>query len=237
MPVHSDPEDLALRALGEDAPGVDDHLISCAHCRDEVEAMRSVVAVARTVEEADSPQSPPPAVWAGVRAQLGLGGTGLGGGGPVGRGTSDAAAGRAAWLRPVSLVAAALVGLLVGVGSTLLVTRERASTTVVAETVLRPLEGQARRGDAEIVVTGNGRQLQLDLRKVPSGKGYLEVWLLDREGKRLVPLGLLEGTSGRFTLPAGIDLGEYPVVDVSLEPADGDPAHSGNSLARGTLHS
>jgi hypothetical protein len=34
-----------------------------------------------------------------------------------------------------------------------------------------------------------------------------------------------------------VDVGEYPVVDVSIEPTDGDPAHSGNSVVRGTLSS
>ena len=38
-------------------------------------------------------------------------------------------------------------------------------------------------------------------------------------------------------LPAQVDVGEFPVVDVSIEPADGDPAHSGDSVVRGTLSS
>jgi anti-sigma-K factor RskA len=63
------------------------------------------------------------------------------------------------------------------------------------------------------------------------------VWLLDSEAQRLVSLGLLEGDEGRFPLPEQVDVGEYPVVDVSIEPTDGDPAHSGNSVVRGTLSS
>jgi hypothetical protein len=27
----------------------------------------------------------------------------------------------------------------------------------------------------------------------------------------------------------------YPIVDVSLEPLDGDPTHSGDSIARGQI--
>lgn len=241
MPLHSDPDDLALRALGEDVPGTDEHLAACPQCRDELDTLRSVVAVARTVEEADAPQDPPPGVWAAVSTELGLGrpAAGADATAPGPDEVRDELAARRAqprsWLRPVSLAAAALVGLLVGVGATLVATRDSGSTVVVAATVLRPLEGEARSGDAEILRTADGRQLELDLRDLPAGEGYLEVWLLDKEHKRLVPVGLLEGTRGRFTIPEGIDLGEYPVVDVSLEPADGDPAHSGNSLARGTL--
>jgi hypothetical protein len=36
-------------------------------------------------------------------------------------------------------------------------------------------------------------------------------------------------------LPADIDIGQYPIVDVSVEPMDGNPAHSGVSIARGQL--
>ena len=41
--------------------------------------------------------------------------------------------------------------------------------------------------------------------------------------------------SGTFALPAGLDLSEYPIVDVSDEPVDGNPAHSSVSIVRGTL--
>ena len=51
----------------------------------------------------------------------------------------------------------------------------------------------------------------------------------------LVSLGTLDGTSGRFDLPAGLDLTQFSVVDVSEEQFDGDPAHSGDSIVRGPL--
>jgi hypothetical protein len=40
---------------------------------------------------------------------------------------------------------------------------------------------------------------------------------------------------GTFTVPPGVSIEEYPVVDISLEPYDGDPGHSHESLLRGTL--
>jgi hypothetical protein len=36
-------------------------------------------------------------------------------------------------------------------------------------------------------------------------------------------------------VPAGIDTGEYDLVDISEEPYDGDPTHSGDSIVRGQL--
>jgi hypothetical protein len=50
-----------------------------------------------------------------------------------------------------------------------------------------------------------------------------------------VALGVLEIGSGRFPVPAGVDLAAYGTVDVSREPLDGDPAHSTDSVARGAL--
>lgn len=61
------------------------------------------------------------------------------------------------------------------------------------------------------------------------------MWLLDAETGRLVSLGVLNGTESTFELPEGLDLSDYPVVDISREPFDGDPAHSTDSIARGEL--
>jgi hypothetical protein len=61
------------------------------------------------------------------------------------------------------------------------------------------------------------------------------VWLIDRDVTRLVSLGVLTGSEGRFAVPPSLDLTEFPVVDVSDEPLDGDPAHSGRSIIRGLL--
>ncbi|WP_163276172.1 anti-sigma factor, partial [Cellulomonas iranensis] len=79
------------------------------------------------------------------------------------------------------------------------------------------------------------RSLVVDLDDAPGVEGYLEVWLLKPDVSGLVSLGTLDGTSGTFALPADLDLTQFPVVDVSDEPMDGDPAHSGVSVVRGAL--
>ncbi len=50
----------------------------------------------------------------------------------------------------------------------------------------------------------------------------------------MVPVGILRGPEGQFVIPTGLDLGEYPVIDISVQ-APGNPAHSGKSVLRGTL--
>ena len=78
--------------------------------------------------------------------------------------------------------------------------------------------------------------LVVDLDQSESSEdGFREVWLLKPDVSGLVSLGTLAGSSGRFDLPAGLDLDQFSVVDVSEEQFDGDPAHSGDSIVRGPL--
>jgi hypothetical protein len=51
----------------------------------------------------------------------------------------------------------------------------------------------------------------------------------------MVALGVLDGTTGTFTVPPTLRLSRYDKVDVSRERFDGDPTHSNVSLARGPV--
>jgi hypothetical protein len=50
-----------------------------------------------------------------------------------------------------------------------------------------------------------------------------------------VSLGVVSGASGTFAIPAGVDITQYVLVDISDQPYNGNPAHSGNSIVRGQL--
>jgi len=64
--------------------------------------------------------------------------------------------------------------------------------------------------------------------------GYYEVWLLDPATNKMLPVGVLPPSGGStYDLPASV-IGRYSAVDVSLEPDDGNPAHSTDSVLRGT---
>lgn len=132
---------------------------------------------------------------------------------------------------------AAAAGLVVGgVGAWWTTAREPAAT-VVASATLDALPGWDAAGTAALETLRDGsRVLVVDVAEdAPAGDGYREVWLLRPDVSGLVSLGPLTGTSGRYVLPDDLDVGEFPVVDVSSEPLDGDPAHSGDSIVRGTL--
>lgn len=68
----------------------------------------------------------------------------------------------------------------------------------------------------------------------------LELWLIkpDAEGgvADLVSLGDIDPDGPlTFAVPAGYDPDLYSVVDISIEPHDGDASHSGRSILRGAL--
>ena len=107
---------------------------------------------------------------------------------------------------------------------------------VLASGPLAPLTESAPAGDAEVVEVDGHHRLRVTLEDAPdAGEGYLEVWLLRPDVSGMVTLGVLEGDAGEFLLPPGLDLRDYPVVDISRERVDGDPAHGGDSLVRGEV--
>nr|WP_225224501.1 anti-sigma factor [Cellulomonas sp. JH27-2] len=245
--MHVSDDVLALLALGEQA-GTDAeraHVAGCALCTDEVASLADVVGLAR---DGDAALVPPSAqVWDRVAAELGLATTGA----PV---TETAATPEHTPSRlatdPVVLVprrrrprswgwiaGAAAAGLVIGgIGVGWALTRDDRSASVVASATLEPLPGWDASGSAKVETQRDGtRVLVVDVDEAHLEDGFREVWLLTPDVKGLVSIGTLDGTSGRFDLPAGLDLDEYSVVDVSQEPFDGNPAHSGDSIVRGAL--
>lgn len=241
--AHCDPELLALRALGEavDAPSDEAHLAGCSSCQVELDQLKAVVTTGRTVTVQDTPQPPPPAIWDRIAAELELAGPAAAAA-PV-RPQAELPAprqGRRAGGRSRALLAlaAAAAGVLAGVTSTLAVTRDGPDAPderLVARAALEPLPAQSAAGDARLVSSEGQRRLAVTVQGLAPYSGYYEVWLLDRTAKRLVSLGVLAGSDGSFPIPADLDVAAYPLVDISREPLDGNPAHSSDSVARGTL--
>jgi hypothetical protein len=159
---------------------------------------------------------------------------------PVAIGRRRAGAGRAP--RPARwlvVAAAAAVVLLAGVAVALVTGGDGGRAgEVVATAVLEPLAPEAApaAGPAELVESDGGTTLDLaiDAGALPEGGGYYEVWLIDTAVDGMVSLGPLR-EDGTYDVPAGVDPSRFPIVDVSAEPTDGDPTHSGTSVLRGTL--
>jgi hypothetical protein len=125
------------------------------------------------------------------------------------------------------------VGGVVGAGA-VAVTRDD-NGAVVAATPLDPLAAESASGRAEVRAANGTRSLQVDLRAPALSGEYYEVWLMQPDAMHMVPVGVVHRGDTVLPLPDGLDLGTYPVVDVSVEPLDGNPAHSGISVVRGQL--
>ncbi|WP_308798156.1 anti-sigma factor [Agromyces silvae] len=156
----------------------------------------------------------------------------------AGRATSAEARARRRWW-PVALAAASagvLVGLALGIALAGFGTGGQGSQTVVASATLAAFPGWSTSGTAVVEEDDDGaRSIVVDLDEEVPASEVREVWLIRSDASGLVSLGLLEGLTGRFAVPAGIDLDEFTLVDVSAEPVDGDPSHSGDSIVRGEL--
>ncbi|MCC3301142.1 anti-sigma factor [Arthrobacter sp. zg-Y895] len=106
---------------------------------------------------------------------------------------------------------------------------------VIAAVELAPLPAYSETGRAEVDQRSDGGRELVVTASGSDAQGFREVWLIAPDVQRMVSLGTMEGTEGRFTIPANLDLDEYPIVDISDEPFDGNPTHSGDSILRGVL--
>ncbi|HSP75548.1 MAG TPA: anti-sigma factor [Cryobacterium sp.] len=144
---------------------------------------------------------------------------------------------RSNWM-PVA-VAAGIAGLLGGLGGGIWwqsAQQQAPEPQLLAQAQLDPFPGWDAGGSAYVARTADGhREVVLDVTGVSADSDLREVWLIKADASGLISIGLLNGESGRFAIPDGVDLSQYPLVDVSAEPADGDPQHSGDSILRGEL--
>jgi hypothetical protein len=89
-------------------------------------------------------------------------------------------------------------------------------------------------GRAELIEEDGVLYIQLDVGDLPSPDGYIEAWLIDTDVQGMYPLGAVNGDV-RLPVPHGVEPTDFPIVDLSVEPLDGDPTHSGVSILRGQL--
>jgi hypothetical protein len=96
---------------------------------------------------------------------------------------------------------------------------------------LAPLGGG--RGDGTIEVTDEGATITLRGLADPSPGSY-QVWLYDSI-VRSKSLGTLPGGKGKIEVQLPPDASKYKYLDVSKEPDDANPNHSGESVMRAPL--
>ncbi|TDO48934.1 anti-sigma-K factor RskA [Kribbella sp. VKM Ac-2571] len=237
--MHVDEEQLARWALEDDVPdpAAADHLRSCDRCRAELDELRRISELAHSLPSMERPSDE---VWTRIAEEVSS--------------TSSANHSSAAQAKPVPLppggprrrgfrsrtlaaaaTVAAVAGAGIGIGATLLATDEKAPATQMAIR-LEPLAGKSGAGSADLVQASGGVELKVSASGLGTGRGFYEVWLINTDGRRMVSLGVLNPRAGgTFQVPAGAPAQGYRIVDISLEPDDGNPEHSHDSIVRGTL--
>lgn len=184
------------------------------------------------------PVDPPTDVWARIEAALG--------------------ADRAATTPVISLderrnryrapfLAAAAAVVLVVVGVTAIAMRgggDDATVLASADLTFDPAAfdplGEGAAATARLVERDGSFEIVIDdavLPNVPEGAD-LELWLIETDAAGTIvdvaPVSLIDG-AGSYTVPSDLDVDTHRIVDISIEPRDGDAAHSGRSILRGAL--
>jgi len=235
--MHPEDETLARLALGESVdPSAAAHVAGCESCQAVVDELRETMSL---VGEAAGEElvSPPASVWEAIRAEV-ADEAAPAPGAPAAPSVPDELARRR---RPAFgwIAAAAAIGVVAGaVGTQVVWNAPGLRPTVLAQTQLDTLDTGARGGEAELLSSmSSGLDLRVQVKPLDPGDGYLEVWLINTDLKRMVSIGVLpkDATVQDFRITGSLLEQGYVIVDISRERFDDRPQHSGDSLLRGSL--
>jgi len=233
--VHPDDELLAAIALGENVTADEAaHVAGCADCTDTVSELRATLGLLRGSAQVELVE-PPQSVWAAIAAETGQAAA------PSAVAVDEDEVGRRrergrprlGWL-----IGAAAAGVALGIlGVQAVTSLQSPAVSVVATAALETLDTGQRGGDADLVDEPDGLALRLQVEPLDAGDDLLEVWLINTDLTRMVSVGILPNaaTDGSFMVAPGLVEQGYRIVDISREPLDDRPEHSGDSLLRGTL--
>lgn len=144
-------------------------------------------------------------------------------------------------LRPLVAASLAVLLLAIGVGAGLLLEGrdEGGGTDRGRLLTLDPVDpvGRSAHGTATILARDGGARFTVRGLKPTANGGFYELWLMN-SANDLVSLGSFRvPASGKadVTVPLPADPDGFAALDISAEPADGNPAHSGRSVLRAPL--
>ncbi|MFF2487555.1 anti-sigma factor [Microbacterium sp. NPDC058062] len=242
---HLDPERLALVAVGEALTDAEQqHLATCDACSLELAELEHTVAVGRSTVTLGELETPPERVWDRildeVRSQPEAAASGIPIDVPVV--SSPAVAenqpdqrrtrGRGRML----FALAASIAVVLAIAGVWTFVRTQQPVEIASATLDAFPDHPDAVGTAEVIELSDGeRTLTVSIDDFDESDGFREVWLITADASDLVSLGELDGKKGTFVVPADVDLRDFVLVDVSQEPRDGNPAHSGDSIVRGQL--
>ena len=195
------------------------HLEGCPECRNELESIRRTHEILRK----EAATAPPPELKDRVLAQA----TG-----------EISERSRSRWRLLVPAAAALLVVAVLGVGLLPAFLDDSSAGLPLTATALAPEASGVVRGEP----AGENIRIELEVRGLPElGEDeYYEMWYYTEEedgGGRISCGAFRTAPEGQatvnFTTP--LNAREYPEIEVTREPDDGDPASSGEAVLEGDL--
>lgn len=245
--MHPDEETLARLALGEPV-GAEDaaHAEGCASCQAFVAELAETLALVRE-SSGEELVAPPDSVWRAISdevatdAAVPVSPVPAPAPAPPSESGSSGVDELAARRRPRFgwIAVAAAVGVVAGVvGTQVVPDLVSPQPQVIAQAQLDTLDTGTRGGEAELLSSrGRALDLRVQVKPLDPGDGYLEVWLINSDLKRMVSVGVLpsDATEQDFRVTRSLIDQGYVIVDISREQFDDRPQHSGDSLLRGSL--
>ena len=245
--MHTNPDLLALLALGEDVAAEEDsvHISGCPDCRAELAAFSAAAGNVRRAGESTL-VAPRPEVWQQISRELGFRDPSAPATAvarpaePPALVPAPAQAANPGRVRLAAFVLAAALALAVGVG--LGANLNRVTPTGEREVAAVPLNalpgwsGSSGRAVVEEDAEGN-RTLVVAIESPHAADGPREVWMTTSSAEPMIAMGYLkEDGQGRFPIEPSVDLKKFQLIDISQEPAgDQNFRHSGKSILRGKL--
>ena len=206
-----------LRQLtAEEEHELERHLEGCPRCRDELERVRQTHALLGELAASE----PPPELKDRVLAHA--------------RGEASARFG-SGWKLWVPAAAALLAAGFLGIALFAAITGGSSSGVPLTATALAPGASGELRGEK----VGENLRVELEVEGLPELREheYYEMWYATEDGERISCGTFRAQSEGRTTvnLTAPALAISYPVIEVTREPDDGDPATSGKKIRVGDL--
>ena len=202
----------------EEKHALERHLEECSVCRNEIDRLRQTHDLLRQLAASE----PTTELKARVLAQV--------------RSETPARSGGGWWVWG-SAAAAIVVAAVLGISLLQMFTSGSSTDVPLTATALAPEAG----GKVQVEEVGENFRVDLEVWGMPNLEEdeYYEMWYYAEDGGRISCGTFRVGREGRATvrLSAPAAAGEYPEIEITREPDDGDPEASDEEVLEGSLRS
>ncbi len=232
--MHPSEEVLAAVAIGDEPDrSAVEHVRTCPSCSALVEQLSDLPGQVRDAAGVEILQ-PQDDLWQRIAAEVGVKDEPY----PTARPVETPAAGGRRRFGRGWLIGGVAAGVAIGVlAATALPRVFEPQPQLVARASLETLDTRQAQGQATVTGLGGTLELNLTVQPLNAGSGFLEVWLINTDLTRMVSVGVMPNaaTQQEFPITDALIAEGYLIVDISREPFDDRPQHSGDSLLRGKL--